>query len=1085
SLWIKDVYVKTFYRNKSIVVEVTLRNDNSKNLQVTVLNHVFEGNNEVLELPPKQVTVEAGKEVKIVSWAKWDNPKLWAPWSPNLYNLTTTLLVDEKKVDEKATRFGFREFWVENGSYYLNGIKIVLRMASTHLLGYDKQTVVETYRLLKNLSINSMRLHAQPWPRIWYDLADEMGIMIVHESAVWCLGRCYRVEDPVFWKNFAEHLKGQILLHRNHPSIVIWSIENELLLTGGWQTPETEENLAKLVKIVKTLDPTRPVMFEGDFDPKGVADIINLHYPHEFPKHDQYPNTAYWLENITLLDSFPRIAWKWNKSKPLHIGEFLWVSFTSYDTPAVFFGDIVYTNPTYYYVRAKALAWKFQIQAYRVMRVNGFCPWNIFGGQYVNELRNVVAETYKPITFFLLNYDNTFYEETTIRREFAVVNDHYRRVELELECTLLFNNTPIKHSTKKLTLPPAEVAIVYLNLTLPKVSKWMEKAVLQVKLLNGSKIIDNKNFTLNIYKKEIKCSKSWTIYLLGEDTDTEEALKELGANIVKGVVPEEGLVVIAKNSLNSIEWAKLIEFVEKGGKVIVLEQDEFPNNPLRIKLSDHYSTITLPITLEHEIFVNLTMEDFRFWYGDHVVSYKDLMVPALGPTFSLVSSGAGLKYSQLLEVRLGKGILVFSQLALISKFEEEPRARLLLARLIDYYSSYKQYTAKTGIYYRSIQLANVLELLGVEYDNATISNLDGFDIVLAEASDVSDEDIEYLREFCRKGGVLYLYNVDENSIIKLEKLTGINFSFVKGYPPVVFTEDPIVKLLGNNLLYWVKNEKMWRHGPYYLDSSLTEKIIVEEKAPTNLTKVSLAEFKVVKGGKLIVVKENLISMYGNGYVSTIIHVREPSYYMISIEAHGTPVREVYPIMEIWLNRSRVWSVEVSKQTYYNYIIYLEKGNYTLTIAFINDEWIPGKEDRNLYIHSVAFGKLDELTIEVLTQPSILIKVPVGEGYIIVDQVPWLQVISSMNKLNYFKALKYPILLLSSLGVPFKSPVLLLQPEDFTIEKGVGDVSAWRVALYSNGNATAVLSVVENATYKIIFVARGNKAKGEYPIALVY
>ncbi|HDJ89819.1 MAG TPA: hypothetical protein ENG40_03915, partial [Thermoprotei archaeon] len=382
SIWVKDVFIKTFYRNFTIMVETVIENNYSKNIEVKVFNKILDGGKEVLTLPVRKILLRSGETVKVITHSVWNKPKLWSPWNPHLYNLSTEIVIESKVIDRRLTEFGFREFWVEDGSYYLNGIKIVLRAASTHYLDYDRENIVKTYYLLKNISVNSMRLHAQPWRRMWYRLADKIGILIIHESAVWCMGNNYRVDDPVFWKNFIKHLEGQILLHRNHPSIIIWSIENELLLTSGHRNRkslnEVERNLAKLASIVKSLDPTRPVMFEGDFDPNGVADIINLHYPHEFPKHDQYPDTVFWLLNETILDSYPRIRWRWNRSKPLHIGEFLWTPFTSYDIPAAIFGEEAYKDPYKYYLKTKIYVWRYQIMGYRILRVNGFCPWCIF-----------------------------------------------------------------------------------------------------------------------------------------------------------------------------------------------------------------------------------------------------------------------------------------------------------------------------------------------------------------------------------------------------------------------------------------------------------------------------------------------------------------------------------------------------------------------------------------------------------------------------------------------------------------------------------------------------------------------------------
>ncbi|RLE97308.1 MAG: hypothetical protein DRJ63_09355, partial [Thermoprotei archaeon] len=884
SIWIKDVYIKTFYRNSTISVEVTIRNDYSQNLEVTVVNKVFDKDKEVLTLPSQTVLVKARQETKITVFSIWKNPKLWAPWSPHLYNLSTVIFVSGKKVDEKITRFGFREFWVEDGSYYLNGIKITLRMASTHPLGYTREvafssklsqeyladisrhaekTVLETYSLLKNLSVNAMRLHAQPWRKIWYDLADEKGVLIVHESAVWCLGRSYRVGDPQFWENFKEHLKGQILLHRNHPSIIIWSIENELLLTGGRFNPKTEKRLAELAQFVKSLDPTRPVMYEGDFDPCGAADIINLHYPHELQKHDDYPNTAYWPLRETLLDSYPHIPWQWNKSKPLHIGEFLWIPMTTHDISAVFFGDIVYRNPAHYYSEAKALVWRYQIIAYRVLRVSGFCPWNIFEGG--PSLRKVVKETYKPVAVFPLNYDNSFYENKVVERTLALVNDHYRKLSLKLKCILHYRNASKVVYEKTLKIDPSEAELIEFNFTTPAVVNAREEAYLEIELYNGSSLLQDFNTTIYIYK-EIYCEKCREVLLLGSDTGTEEALRELGVNIIKADenLPEKGLVVVARNSLKNVNWSSLLAFAENGGTVIILEQESIPENPLRVKLSEHSSTITIPITLNCSLFRGLNLSDFRFWRGDHYVSYRDLVPPVIAPSFSLVSSGIGLKYSQLLEVRCGKGAVIFCQMLLVSKFREEPRARILLARLLDYYTDYRPAVKKAGVLEKATSLLDVLKTMGARVKPISLNDLSEVELVLTTADAISSEAVQSLREFCINGGILYVYEVSEENLNLLKEIAGVNLTIVRGHPPVVFSKEDFAKLLNNNLLYWIKKERLKRHGPYMLDESIASKVILEETKAINLTEVDLNSFKVVKGDKRLigVSEKKVLYMYG-------------------------------------------------------------------------------------------------------------------------------------------------------------------------------------------------------------------------------
>ena len=123
---------------------------------------------------------------------------------------------------------------------------------------------------------------------------------------------------------YADHLRAAVRRDANHPSIVMWSLENEILHCGGdGILAGRAPNLAQLGLLVKTLDPTRPITFEADLDPGGVADVLGLHYPHEFPDYANWPNTAYWMEQPIAKSYAPGGQWRWDHAKPLYIGEHL------------------------------------------------------------------------------------------------------------------------------------------------------------------------------------------------------------------------------------------------------------------------------------------------------------------------------------------------------------------------------------------------------------------------------------------------------------------------------------------------------------------------------------------------------------------------------------------------------------------------------------------------------------------------------------------------------------------------------------------------------------------------------------------
>ena len=77
----------------------------------------------------------------------------------------------------------------------------------------------------------AFRTHTQPWPALHYEVADEVGLLMIIEGAVWNDDDTYRIYDPRFWDNYAAHLKSMVAQHRNRPSVVMWSLENEFF--GG------------------------------------------------------------------------------------------------------------------------------------------------------------------------------------------------------------------------------------------------------------------------------------------------------------------------------------------------------------------------------------------------------------------------------------------------------------------------------------------------------------------------------------------------------------------------------------------------------------------------------------------------------------------------------------------------------------------------------------------------------------------------------------------------------------------------------------------------------------------------------------
>ena len=217
-------------------------------------------------------------------------PALWSPETPNLYLLRTKVLKDGQLADEVYTRFGVRSIAVsaENG-FQLNGeTRKIKGVCLHHDLGpigaaVNKAALRRQLKILKDMGCDAIRT-AHNMPSTWQmDLCDEMGFMVMAESFdMWLYPKCKNGYNR-FFNDWAEKdLVNLVHCHKNHPSIVMWSIGNEI--------PEQWSNqgarLAKqLQDIIHREDPTRPVtqgMDRVDEAVKsgfaGVMDVPGLNY---------------------------------------------------------------------------------------------------------------------------------------------------------------------------------------------------------------------------------------------------------------------------------------------------------------------------------------------------------------------------------------------------------------------------------------------------------------------------------------------------------------------------------------------------------------------------------------------------------------------------------------------------------------------------------------------------------------------------------------------------------------------------------------------------------------------------------------
>jgi beta-galactosidase len=214
---------------------------------------------------------------------------LWTPEHPHLYGLLLKLSTGKGKlIDQKYERFGWREWTIRGAEYCLNGSPCELRGDSWHFMGIpqlSRRYAWAWFTAVKAANGNAVRPHAQVYPRFYLDLADEMGICILNETAIWASDGGPKMDSPTFWENCNEHVRRFVVRDRNHPSVFGWSIsnENKPVILNVFKKPE----LMRLQKqawldwktTVATNDPSRPwISSDGEEDGEGILPITVGHY---------------------------------------------------------------------------------------------------------------------------------------------------------------------------------------------------------------------------------------------------------------------------------------------------------------------------------------------------------------------------------------------------------------------------------------------------------------------------------------------------------------------------------------------------------------------------------------------------------------------------------------------------------------------------------------------------------------------------------------------------------------------------------------------------------------------------------------
>ena len=305
---VADVYVKPLVSQNKLELEVTVENNDAKTasvqLQADIYKWINKAGTDMLTAPvpawelgarrlagnSPAVKVEAGGKTKVTMEipVKEGELDLWTPEHPNLNALLLQVKTGKKVTDLKYKRFGWREWTFRGTEQCLNGRPYPLKGDSWHFQGIPQMTrryAWAWYTAIKNMNGNAVRLHAQVYPEFYMDMADEMGICVLDETANWASDGGPKLDSELFWAHSKDHLERFVKRDRNHPSVFGWSISNEnkpvilYVFSRPDLMPQQKKAWEEWRDIVRDTDPTRPwISSDGEDDGDGILPTTVGHY---------------------------------------------------------------------------------------------------------------------------------------------------------------------------------------------------------------------------------------------------------------------------------------------------------------------------------------------------------------------------------------------------------------------------------------------------------------------------------------------------------------------------------------------------------------------------------------------------------------------------------------------------------------------------------------------------------------------------------------------------------------------------------------------------------------------------------------
>ena len=311
-----------------VLVDVTVQNESQADRNATV----------VVGGAHLMVAVKAGESKTVTTTLYVNNPRLWSPENPTLYEAKVKLKEAGNVIDNATAKYGIRTFSfdAENG-FVLNGQKVLINGACVHhddgvlgAMAFDAAEIRKV-RQMKEAGFNLIRTSHNPTTRAFLDACDSIGMLVIDEAFDgWRTQKNPYDYSTVIDSCFREDIHAMVLRDRNHPCVISWSIGNEVIERKDIRVVYTARQMKKAIH---EHDKTRPVTealcaWDRDweiYDPHAeVLDVVGYNYMifKHASDHERDPKRVLWQT-----ESYPRDAFRtWTVSHdfPYVVGDIVW-----------------------------------------------------------------------------------------------------------------------------------------------------------------------------------------------------------------------------------------------------------------------------------------------------------------------------------------------------------------------------------------------------------------------------------------------------------------------------------------------------------------------------------------------------------------------------------------------------------------------------------------------------------------------------------------------------------------------------------------------------------------------------------------